>query len=68
MFDRLVSELAVVAAGIIGLAIIATLVSRNANTAEVIESSGSAFAKAIAAATGPVSGGFGGLGGIGSAF
>lgn len=55
--DRIVSELAVIAAGIIGLAIIATLVSRNANTAKVIESSGSAFANAIRAATGPVTGG-----------
>ena len=42
---------------IVGLAIIATLVSRNANTSGVISAGGSAFAQDLAAAVSPVTGG-----------
>lgn len=51
-----------VAIAIVGVALLAVLVSRNANTVGVIGASGSAFAKAIGAATAPVTGGgmFGG--------
>ncbi len=52
--DRLIQELGVIAAGIIGLATIAVLVSRNANTAGVINASGNAFVNSINAATAPV--------------
>lgn len=68
--DKLIKEFGVIAAGIIGLATIAVLVSRNANTSGVIKESGNAFANLLRAATGPVSGGgFGGGTGFGgSAF
>lgn len=46
-----------IAVAIVGVATLAVLVSRNANTAGVIRASGSAFAEALRAATGPVSGG-----------
>lgn len=45
---------------IVGVAILATLVSRNAQTPQVLKAAGGAFSDALRAATGPVSGGFGG--------
>lgn len=56
MGDRLISSLATIATGIIGLAIIAVLVSRNAKTSQVIGAGGSAFSGALEAAEAPVSG------------
>lgn len=48
---------------IIGVAILATLVSKQANTAGVVTAGGNAFARMLGAATSPVSGGgFGGTG------
>lgn len=44
---------------IVGVATLAVLVSRNANTAGVIKAGGGAFAEALRAATGPVMGGVG---------
>ena len=41
---------------IVGVAILAVLVSRNSNTSGVISSAGSAFSNALSAATGPVTG------------
>lgn len=60
-----------VIAGLVGLAIVAVVVSKNANTSGVIQSSGSALAAVIGAAVGPVSGGGGNqfgsaAGGLGS--
>lgn len=52
-------KLVTIAVAIVGVATLAVLVSRNANTAGVIRASGSAFSDALRAATGPVSGGFG---------
>lgn len=46
-----------IAVAIVGVATLAVLVSRNANTAGVIKSAGDAFSNALKAATGPVSGG-----------
>lgn len=46
---------------IIGLAILSVLVSKNANTAGVINAASSGLSKTIQAATSPVSGGLGGL-------
>lgn len=43
--------------GIIGLAIVAVVVSQNANTSSVIGSAGSALSSVIGAAVSPVSGG-----------
>ena len=45
-----------VATAIVGLAVIATLVSRNANTSGVITAASTGFSGAIRAATGPVTG------------
>lgn len=43
-------------AGVIGLAIIAVIVSKNANTSSVISGTGSALSSIISAAVSPVSG------------
>jgi hypothetical protein len=56
MGDRLISSLVTIATGIIGLAIIAVLVSKNAQTGQVIGAGGSAFSGALAAAESPVTG------------
>lgn len=45
-----------IATGIIGLAIVAVLVSNKAQTGSVLGAAGSAFANALSAATGPVTG------------
>lgn len=52
-------KIVTVAVAITGVAILAVLVSRNANTAGVLKAGGSAFAEALRAATGPVTGGTG---------
>jgi hypothetical protein len=54
MGEQMVSSVVTVAVAIVGLAIIATLVSRNADTANVISAGGSAFSGALTAAEGPV--------------
>ena len=54
-----------VATAIVGVAIIATLVSRNADTANVLSAGGSALAKSLNAATSPVTGNGGGISSIG---
>lgn len=61
--DRLVDGAVSIAVAIVGVAFLAVLVSRNANTAGVITASGGAFSKALGAAEGPVSGN-GMLGGV----
>lgn len=62
MGDSLLGAVVTVATALIGVAVIATLVSRNANTSGVIGAGGSAFAGGLRAATGPVTGSaFGGL-------
>lgn len=53
-------KLVTIAVAIVGVATLAVLVSRNANTSGVIRAGGSAFADALRAATGPVMGGSGG--------
>jgi membrane protein implicated in regulation of membrane protease activity len=50
---------------IIGVAILATLVSKQANTAGVLQAGGSAFSGILGTALSPVTGG-GGLGSIGN--
>lgn len=55
-----------VALAIVGLAILAVIVSNNANTAGVISSAGSAFASDLSAAVSPVTGGGLGFGFSGS--
>lgn len=57
------SGIVTIAVAIIGVAIVATLVSKNAQTPQVLKSAGDAFSSALRAATGPVTGG-GGLGNL----
>ena len=61
MGDNLISSVVTVATAIIGLAIIAVLVSNNANTSNVIGSAGQAFSGALAAAEAPVTGASNGM-------
>jgi hypothetical protein len=50
----LVHSFTSIALAIVGIGILAVLVSRNANTSNVLASAGNAFSGAIAAAEGPV--------------
>lgn len=61
MTEHLFTSITSIALAIVGLAILATIVSKNANTSGVISSAGSALAQDIQAAVSPVAGGaFGG--------
>lgn len=65
--DHLFNSIASILTAIVGVAILAVIVSKNANTAGVITAGGTAFATALGAAEAPVTGGGGlGLSGIGS--
>ncbi len=62
MSDQLIAGVVTVLTAIVGVAIIAVLVSRNAQTGQVISAGGGAFAQAIGSAVSPVTGaGTGGL-------
>lgn len=75
MGDQLITSVVTVATAIVGVAIIAVLVSKNANTSGVIQSAGQAFGQDLGVAVSPVTGsssnfggGFGGFtggGGVG---
>lgn len=52
-------EITTIATAIIGLAIVAVLVSRNANTANIVGVSGQSFTSALGTAVSPVTGGSG---------
>jgi|HubBroStandDraft_5_1064220.scaffolds.fasta_scaffold10230_4 hypothetical protein len=56
MSDQLITSVVTVLTAIIGVAIIATLVSKNANTSQVIQAGGSAFSSALGTALSPVTG------------
>lgn len=56
MTDKIFSELAAVLTAVIGLAIIAVLVSKNADTANVVKAGGSSFSSILKAAVSPVAG------------
>ena len=68
MSESLVTSVVTVLTAIIGVAIIAVLVSRNANTAGVIQAGGGAFSQSLATALSPVTGGggFGSFSGFGA--
>lgn len=70
MGDRLVTSVVTVLVAIVGVAIIAVLVSKNANTSGVLTAGGNAFSSALGAALSPVTGGgmgsFSGGGGLNS--
>jgi hypothetical protein len=55
--DRLTESVVTIAVAIIGLATLAVLVSRNANTAGVIGAAGRAFSGSLGVAISPVAGG-----------
>lgn len=54
--DNLWSSLVTIATAITGVAIIAVIVSRNAQTPEVLRAAGSAFSSSLAVAVSPVTG------------
>ena len=56
MSEQLISSVVTVLLAIVGVSIIAVLVSRNANTTGVIASAGSAFSGALGTALSPVTG------------
>lgn len=78
MTDHMWASVVTVLSALIGLAILAVLVSRSAQTAQVITSAGQAFANDLSAAVAPVTGasaqintgsggfGFGGFSGQGA--
>jgi PRD1 phage membrane DNA delivery len=59
MGDQLISSVTTVLLAIVGIAVIAVIVSKNANTSGVLSAGGSAFSGALAAAEAPVTGGSG---------
>jgi hypothetical protein len=65
MGSQLINSLVTVAVAIIGVAIVAVLVSKNANTQGVIQSASAGFGQALSVAEAPVTGSSG-TGGIGS--
>lgn len=56
MHNNLWEPIVTIAGGVIAVAILAVLVSKNAQTSSVIGSAGSAFSNVLSAATGPVTG------------
>ena len=56
MSDQLFSSITTVVMAIIGVAILAVLVSRNSNTSGVLTAGGGAFSNILGAALSPVSG------------
>lgn len=59
MTDQLITAVVTIATAIVGVAVLAVLVSRQSNTAGVIGAGGSAFSRAIGAAVSPITGGGG---------
>lgn len=54
--NTITEAIVTIATAIVGLAIVATLVSKNAQTSAVIQSAGSAFGNSLAVAESPVTG------------
>lgn len=61
MSDQLIASVVTVLTAIVGLAVLAVLVSGKARTADVITAGGNAFSHAIQSAVAPVTGGSGGF-------
>jgi PRD1 phage membrane DNA delivery len=59
--DQLITAVVTVFTAIIGVAILAVLVSRQSNTSTVIRAASSGFAQDLSAALSPLGGGSGGL-------
>lgn len=60
MTDQLFTSVVSILTAIVGVAIIAVLVSKNANTAGVIRAGGDAFSQSLGVAVSPVTGQAGG--------
>lgn len=56
MSDQLITSVVTVLTAIVGVAIIAVLVSQKANTSQVITAGGNAFTSSLEAAVSPVTG------------
>jgi len=61
--DNMATGVVTIVLGILGVATLAVIFSRNANTSGVIQAGGSALAQDIGAAVSPITGGAGGYGG-----
>lgn len=59
MTDDIIRSITTIAVAIVGVAVLAVIVSKNAQTPQVIGAAGTSFAQSIAAAVSPVSGGMG---------
>lgn len=59
--NNITESIVTISVAIIGLATLAVLVSRNANTQGIIKESGNAFTSALGMAISPVTGGNGGF-------
>ncbi len=59
MGEQLISSVVTVSVAIVGLALVAVLVSKNADTANLVTAGGSAFSRSLLAAEAPVIGGGG---------
>jgi hypothetical protein len=57
MSDSIVTSIVTVLMAIVGVAIIAVLVSRNAQTSQVLQAGGGAFSSILGTALSPVTGG-----------
>ncbi len=67
--DNLLTPFVTIGSAIVGLAILAVIVSRNSATSDVISAAASGFAQDISAAVSPVTGGaFSNFGGFGGAY
>jgi hypothetical protein len=66
--DETIRAVVTIATAIVGLAILAVLVSSRANTAGVIQAAGQAFGGSLVAAEAPVLGHVGSYGGYGHPF
>lgn len=55
--NQITEQVSAILLAVVGVAIISVLVSRNAQTPQVLQAGGNAFAKILGAATAPVSGG-----------
>jgi hypothetical protein len=57
MTDEIIRSITTIAVAIVGIATLSVIVSRNAQTPQVIQAAGGSFSDAIRAAVSPVSGG-----------
>ncbi len=55
--NNMMTGIVTILVAVIGVAMLATLVSKNAQTPQVLKAGGSAFGEILRAATGPVTGG-----------